>query len=75
MSSKAKATAATAVSSTEDFLFGAVWWGAVLYAAYVVLQAAYTIRLTSINEYGRVIHEFDPYFNFRATEVSWMIMG
>ena len=31
---------------------------------------AYNIRLYAINEYGRVIHEFDPYFNYRATEVS-----
>jgi hypothetical protein len=31
---------------------------------------AYNIRLYAINEYGRVIHEFDPYFNYRAAEVS-----
>ena len=30
---------------------------------------AYEIRLFAIKEYGRVIHEFDPYFNYRATEV------
>jgi hypothetical protein len=30
---------------------------------------AYTIRLHAIEEYGRVIHEFDPWFNYRATEV------
>lgn len=30
---------------------------------------AYNIRLYAINEYGRVIHEFDPYFNYRAAEV------
>lgn len=29
---------------------------------------AYTIRLKAINIYGRVIHEFDPWFNFRATQ-------
>jgi dolichyl-diphosphooligosaccharide--protein glycosyltransferase len=32
-------------------------------------KKAYEIRLFAINEYGRVIHEFDPYFNYRATEV------
>mmetsp|Transcript_13328 Transcript_13328/g.14297 ORF Transcript_13328/g.14297 Transcript_13328/m.14297 type:complete len:995 (-) Transcript_13328:351-3335(-) len=32
---------------------------------------AYNIRLYAINEYGRVIHEFDPYFNYRATEYLW----
>ena len=30
---------------------------------------AYNIRLHAIREYGPVIHEFDPYFNYRATEV------
>merc|ERR1711871_1140503 len=29
---------------------------------------AYNIRMFAINTYGRVIHEFDPWFNFRATE-------
>ena len=28
----------------------------------------YTIRLHAIEEYGLVIHEFDPWFNYRATE-------
>ena len=30
---------------------------------------AYDIRMYAINTYGRVIHEFDPWFNYRATEV------
>jgi len=30
--------------------------------------SAYTIRLHAVNEYGRVIHEFDPWFNYRAAE-------
>ena len=34
------------------------------------LISAYHIRLHAIEEYGPVIHEFDPYFNYRATEVS-----
>jgi dolichyl-diphosphooligosaccharide---protein glycosyltransferase len=43
------------------------------YAAYAVfshyyLLVAYKIRLISIVQFGTVIHEFDPYFNFRATE-------
>jgi len=28
---------------------------------------AYRIRLFAVEEYGRIIHEFDPYFNYRAT--------
>lgn len=38
----------------------------ILYKACV---EAYNIRLYAIKEYGRVIHEFDPYFNYRAAEV------
>ena len=34
-------------------------------------KQAYEIRLFAIKEYGRVIHEFDPYFNYRATEYLW----
>ena len=33
-----------------------------------ILQEAYNIRLYAVNEFGSVIHEFDPYFNFRAAE-------
>jgi len=29
---------------------------------------AYDIRTYAIKEYGRIIHEFDPWFNFRATQ-------
>eukprot|EP01050_Picozoa_sp_SAG11_P018161 SAG11_NODE_2702_length_3076_cov_2.881088_3_plen_272_part_00 len=29
---------------------------------------AFDIRLYAITNYGRVIHEFDPWFNYRATE-------
>ena len=29
---------------------------------------AYKIRLYAVNTFGKVIHEFDPWFNFRATQ-------
>jgi len=32
------------------------------------LHAAYDIRLYPIAEYGMIIHEFDPWFNYRAAE-------
>eukprot|EP01062_Namystynia_karyoxenos_P025993 TRINITY_DN2033_c0_g3_i4.p1 TRINITY_DN2033_c0_g3~~TRINITY_DN2033_c0_g3_i4.p1 ORF type:complete len:994 (+),score=370.66 TRINITY_DN2033_c0_g3_i4:120-2984(+) len=32
------------------------------------LWRAYSIRLNAVKTYGRVIHEFDPWFNFRATQ-------
>jgi dolichyl-diphosphooligosaccharide--protein glycosyltransferase len=39
--------------------FAVVCWAAI---------TAYTIRLHAVTVYGRVIHEFDPWFNFRATQ-------
>lgn len=39
-----------------------------VYAAPRIIKEAYNIRMYSIHEFGTVIHEFDPYFNFRATE-------
>jgi len=42
-----------------------------LHLLYKACLAAYEIRLYAINEYGRVIHEFDPYFNYRAAEYLW----
>ncbi|CAD7961002.1 unnamed protein product [Amoebophrya sp. A120] len=33
-----------------------------------VLWFAYDVRLFAIRQYGYVIHEFDPWFNYRATE-------
>jgi hypothetical protein len=47
-----------------------VWVFAAIFVFYKVLAAAYDIRLISIKEFGPVIHEYDPYFNYRATEVS-----
>jgi len=52
----------------SDYLFSLVWIGAVLYGVVFFLQNAYQIRLLAIEGYGRVIHEFDPYFNWRATQ-------
>merc|ERR1712166_1312528 len=46
----------------------AILWGARIAAIMWILREAYTIRLYAINNYGRVIHEFDPWFNFRATQ-------
>jgi len=41
------------------------------YAFYYACSAAYNIRLHAVTEYGRIIHEFDPWFNFRATKYLW----
>ncbi|CBH10989.1 oligosaccharyl transferase subunit, putative [Trypanosoma brucei gambiense DAL972] len=32
------------------------------------VHRAYDIRLTSVRLYGELIHEFDPWFNYRATQ-------
>merc|ERR1719171_2437030 len=32
------------------------------------LYAAFDIRMNPIREYGHIIHEFDPWFNYRAAE-------
>ena len=37
------------------------------YILFPALSQSYGIRLYALKEYGNVIHEFDPYFNFRAT--------
>lgn len=45
------------------------------FAFLVFCWSAYKIRLHAIEEYGRVIHEFDPWFNYRATEVCTFPCG
>ena len=63
-----KGTKQPAPASNE--LVGWVWLGVAGYLAFIFGVAAYKIRMGAIEEYGRVIHEFDPYFNYRATEVN-----
>jgi asparagine N-glycosylation enzyme membrane subunit Stt3 len=41
------------------------------YAVGMIAYWAWKIRMQAIEEYGAVIHEFDPWFNYRATEVSY----
>jgi len=49
------------ISSAQGFL-------CFLFSLYIAGQQAYHIRLYAIKTYGYVIHEFDPWFNYRATE-------
>ena len=62
-SSKASATKASTI--IYRYVVLAIAACCIAYIAYW----AYNIRLVAILEYGKVIHEFDPYFNYRATEV------
>jgi dolichyl-diphosphooligosaccharide---protein glycosyltransferase len=66
---QAETSSSNTTSSNHQFLQDAAWLGGVIYIAYILVNAAYRIRLLAIQEYGPVIHEFDPYFNWRATEV------
>jgi dolichyl-diphosphooligosaccharide--protein glycosyltransferase len=57
-------SSAPARSSTKGAI-ASIWY---CLCVLVVVSMAYHIRLYAINTYGRVIHEFDPWFNFRATK-------
>lgn len=48
------------------------WMCITVYSVYYILQESFLIRLKAIHEYGPIIHEFDPYFNFRATEYLYL---
>jgi dolichyl-diphosphooligosaccharide--protein glycosyltransferase len=63
-------TAATDDSLSPWPLSTFVWASVAFFVVYLGVSSAYKIRLFAIQEYGPVIHEFDPYFNFRAAEVS-----
>jgi len=56
-------------STTKLLLQQAVAGTVLLQALWHIGRAAYEIRMYAVREFGRVIHEFDPYFNYRATEV------
>jgi hypothetical protein len=74
---KKKSSSSNSSSSTEtssDYLVNLVWVGAVAYALFLFLNNAYIIRLQAIEEFGPVIHEFDPYFNWRATQVCHLFI-
>ena len=57
-------------NNASNLLFGWVFVGAAVYAVAMLAYWAWRIRMGAIEEYGPVIHEFDPWFNYRATEVS-----
>lgn len=59
---------AGATTAAQELQTG-VTWSIAVYVLYRILWSAYKIRLKAIEEYGPVIHEFDPWFNYRATEV------
>lgn len=46
----------------------ALGWLVKILLMVLILREAYYIRTYALQEYGLVIHEFDPWFNYRATE-------
>jgi len=50
------------------FVCSTLYWVYLAYLTHIAISEAYRIRIFALEEYGRVIHEFDPWFNFRATE-------
>ena len=46
----------------------ALYWGAAAAAGVQIGWWAYDIRMFAIRSVGPVIHEFDPWFQYRATE-------
>lgn len=58
-------TKQTPVSSTLRFAFGNVL---AFFILLLIGVLAFSIRLFSVIKYESVIHEFDPYFNYRVTQ-------
>jgi dolichyl-diphosphooligosaccharide--protein glycosyltransferase len=54
--------------TTEELLKETLMGVARFFAIAFALFKSYAIRLYAVEVYGRVIHEFDPWFNFRATQ-------
>ena len=73
MTAKSSSSSSSNSSLSSDYLINLVWFGAVLYGIKHFLHQAYIIRMQAIEEFGPVIHEFDPYFNWRATQVCIFI--
>ena len=65
------ASPANKSSSWLQTLFSSLYLLGILQLILWACHQAYEIRLFAIKEFGRVIHEFDPYFNYRATEYLW----
>jgi len=60
--------APTALGRAANYVFHSVWILASLVVLCWAMAWAYKIRLHAVKVYGPVIHEFDPWFNYRATE-------
>jgi len=59
-------------SQATNELSSFVWLSFISYVIFTYGTKAYNIRLYAIQEFGPIIHEFDPYFNWRATEYLYL---
>ena len=66
-SSSSSSRTTTKDLSVSSTLLQALLGVGLLQLLYWACLEAYDIRLYAIKEFGRIIHEFDPYFNYRAT--------
>jgi len=55
-------------SATSRFIMASLWSIVACQLLLKIINEAYEIRMHAIREYGMIIHEFDPWFNYRATE-------
>jgi asparagine N-glycosylation enzyme membrane subunit Stt3 len=63
-------TTGTTVAALQSMILHSIVGIPLLTILYYCCIEAYNIRLYALKEYGLIIHEFDPYFNYRATEVT-----
>jgi len=49
-------------------LWSAILFGVFAASVWPMMQIAFRIRTHAIKEFGLLIHEFDPWFNYRATQ-------
>ncbi|CBZ30664.1 oligosaccharyl transferase-like protein [Leishmania mexicana MHOM/GT/2001/U1103] len=61
-------TGATSVKEGVSRTFTGVRMLLLLFSFLYSLKNAYAVRLISVHTYGYLIHEFDPWFNYRAAE-------
>jgi len=54
--------------SNLQIVFSLIYYALLTNVLVYIVHLSYRIRLIALKEYGNVIHEFDPYFNYRAAE-------
>lgn len=50
-------------------IISSVWLSFIGYVIFITVKTGYELRVFAIEEFGPIIHEFEPYFNLRTAEV------